>query len=307
MNGLKYWIALSETNGIGPVSLTEIHKTLSSLSLSVNDLFECDRDEIISDFSFSPKLADTIIQAKNIVDNVEDDYLAMIEAKITVIPFFAPSYPKRLLDIMKKSFPPILYVLGDASIMNDKGIAILGDADVSARGETISFKAARELARNNIITISGMAKGAGLLAHRSAVINGGKTTAVIPCGMLQFKLPEMLADVINLDNTAIVSPFYPSKESSQFNAFMRNKLICALSCAVFIVEAPEEGGIFEAAKSAQKLNIPLYTTKYGEYPENAKGNILILEQMGGHPVKRRKESAELEPNVDQLMAHAKFA
>ena len=305
MNGMKYWIALSETNGIGPVYLKEIYDTLSSMSLSSEDLFECSLDEIVSEFAFSQKLAELIVQAKDLVNQSDEDYLAMTDAKISAIPFFSSQYPSRLRDMLDNSFPPILYVLGDTSIMNNKGIAVLGDGNVSQRGESIAFQTAKELALNSIITVSGMAKGVGLIAHRSAIINGGKTAAVLPCGMLQFKPHETLVDVMNLDNTAIVSPFYPSTESNKFNAFTRNRVICALSSAVFIVEAPEEGGIFEAAKSAQKLNVPLYTTKYGEYPEHAKGNILILEQMGGHAIQRKKESTELEPNIDQLIAHAK--
>ena len=83
-------------------------------------------------------------------------------------------------------------------------------------------------------------------------------------------------------------------------------MICALSHAVYIVEAPEEGGVFEAAKSANKLNIPLFTTQYSEYPENAAGNKIILEEMSGMPVRGRMENDMLVPNMDKIIGFAKF-
>ncbi|MDR3238252.1 MAG: DNA-processing protein DprA, partial [Spirochaetia bacterium] len=276
IKGIKYWIALEQTGGIGPVNLREIHKTLLSMNLSIEDLFGCSKEEIIREFHFSEKLSSLIESAKNTAARIDNDCLVLADAKISVIPFFAPEYPSKLLNIMGNSFPPILYVIGDASILGKKGIALLGGGEISAVGETILFASARELARHNIIIISGMAKGADLIAHRAAMVSGGKTAAFIPGGMFHFKIPEFILEAMTPDNLVVVSPFFPSKEMNKFNAFTRNRIICALSYAVFIVETTADEGIFDAAKSAQKLGVPLYTTEYSKYPESAKGNPLIL-------------------------------
>jgi len=306
MEGLKYWIALEQMSGIGPANLKEIYRALTESNLSVGDIFSCTKEEIISEFKFSEKLASLIDSSKEIAKRIDNDYSTLLEAKISVIPFFAPEYPKRLLDIKGYSFPPILYAIGDISILNKRGAAILGDSSISGIGESISFSAARELARHNIVTISGMAKGADIIAHRSAMVNGGETAAFIPGGIFRFKVPEFILEAMTAVNMVIVSPFYPSKEMNRFNAFVRNRIICAISYAVFIVEAPESGGVFEAAKSAQKLGIPLYTVEYSKYPDGAKGNPVILEQLGGIPIRRHKENENLVPNMDQLIADVKF-
>ena len=306
MEGIKYWIALEQMSGIGPANLKEIHRSLTKANLSISDIFLCSKEEIISEFKFSEKLASLIDSSKEIAKRIDNDYLALLDAKISVIPFFAPEYPKRLLDIKGYPFPPILYAIGNVSILNRRGAAILGDNLTSSIGESISFSAARELVRHNIITISGMAKGVDMIAHRSAMINGGETAAFIPGGIFRFKIPEFILEVMTAANIVIVSPFYPSKEMNKFNAFVRNRIICAISYAVFIVEAPESGGVFEAAKSAQKLGTPLYTTEYSKYPDNAKGNPVILEQFGGNPIRRHKENENLIPNMDQLIADVKF-
>ena len=307
MEGVKYWIALEQMSGIGPANLKEIHRTLTESNLSIGDIFSCNKEEIISEFKFSEKLALLIDSSKKMVERIDNDYLALLDAKISVIPFFSPEYPKRLLNIKGYPFPPILYAIGDISILNERGAAILGDHSVSGIGESISFSAANELARHNIVTISGMAKGVDMIAHRSAMINGGKTAAFIPGGIFRFKIPEFILEAMTEANMVIVSSFYPSKEMNKFNAFIRNRTICALSYAVFIVEAPESGGVFEAAKSAHKLGIPLYTVEYSNYPDNAKGNPLILEQLGGNPIRRHKGNENLAPGMDQIIADVKFS
>ena len=119
-------------------------------------------------------------------------------------------------------------------------------------------------------------------------------------------MPDALKDVFSQDNIVIVSTFYPTKEANRFNAFIRNKIACAISQAAFIVEAPAEGGIFEAAKSANKLGIPLFTAKYSNYPENAAGNQIILEKLGGQPVMGRMVDNMLVPNTDRIIAAVKF-
>ena len=189
-------------------------------------------------------------------------------------------------------------------MLKEKGAAVLAEKDLSERGESIAYLAAKELSGHNIVTISGMAKGADI-AHRSAIANGGKTIAIIPNGVFHFKLPDTFKNVYSTDNLLIISPFYPSAEPNKYNAFIRNRLICALSYAAYIIESVSDGGIFEAAKSAKKLGIPLFVTEYKEYPKSASANKLLIDD-GARPVKGRLVNNELSPNLDELIGIVKF-
>ncbi len=71
------------------------------------------------------------------------------------------------------------------------------------------------------------------------------------------------------------------------------------------MEGPWDGGIFEAAKSAKKSN-PVYTTMYAQYPENAAGNPPSHGGVGRPAGAAAAGSEGLEPNMDQIIAHAKF-
>lgn len=306
MNSTKYWIALEQSHGIGPAHLIEIHKALNEVNLSLTDLDDLSADEIKKEFRFPDKVTEALAGLSSVLPRIEEDYFKLLESGIEVVPFFSERYPARLAEVLGNALPPLLYVCGNAGLLKNRGVAILGDRDVSDRGEMISFGAARELSRHSIAVISGYAQGVGMIAHRSALVNGGTTIAFVPYGIFHLKMPDILKDVMDLERFAIVSPFYPTREPNKYNAFIRNKFICALSYAVYIVEAPADGGIFEAAKSAHNLSVPLYTTEYADIPKNAPGNRKILDELGGMPVLGRMENGMLVPNMDTIIGSAKF-
>ncbi len=306
MSQHKYWIALASTKGIGTASLTQVHQKLSELQLTVTDMFDLDGKEIQHELGFTEKLSDLLLQARELLPKIDEDYTRLIEAGIDTILLFDESYPRRLADTMKNTAPPVLYTYGEKSILKKKSAAVLGYRDVSDRGEMISFLASRELSRHDIPVASGFSRGAGHLAHRGALEHGGSSIAVLPHGMFHLNVPEALAEVMDLTRFCFVSPFYPVEEYSVYNSYSRNSIICAMTLAVYIVEAPEEGGIFEAGKSAVHHKTPLFVTEYAEYPESAKGNPLLIKEYGATPVRGRKEQDLLVPNLDALIGKVKW-
>ena len=304
MSNYKYWIALDQAKGIGPANLQIIYDKLNSFGLSVADLFALTPEEIKAEFAFHENITSAIESAKKSLFRIEEDYHLLLDSGIDPVLFFEDAYPRRFHETLKNHFLPVLYMHGNKNILKEKGAALLAEKDLSERGESIAYLAAKELAAHNIVTISGMAKGADI-AHRSAIMNSGKTIAIIPNGIFHFKIPDVLKDIYNTDNLLIISPFYPSAEPNKYNAFIRNRLICALSYAAYIVESVSDGGIFEAAKSAKKLGIPLFVTEYKEYPKSASANKLLIED-GASPVKGRLVNNELSPNLDELIGIVKF-
>ncbi|MFH0975756.1 MAG: DNA-processing protein DprA [Spirochaetota bacterium] len=304
MSNHKYWIALEQAKGIGPANLKIIYDKLKSFNLSIIDLFNLTPAEIKSEFALHENVINAIGNAKNSIYRIEEDYHSLIDAGVEPLLFFEEAYPVRLHNILKTSIPPVLYIYGNRNILKEKGAAILAEKDLSERGENITYLAAKELSMHRIAVISGMAKGADI-AHRSALLNGGATIAILPHGIFHFKIPDLLKDVYDPEKILIISPFYPSAEPNKYNAYIRNRLICALSYAVYITEAAQDGGIFEAAKSAKKLNVPLFVTEYKDYPKSASANKSLIDD-GAFPVKGRLINNELTPNLDDLTGIVKF-
>ena len=306
MNSIKYWIALERVSGVGPALLKEVYNVISSVGVSLSDIFELSENEIKNEFNFSQKTLSAINDARNILHHISDEYQKIIDEGITILPFFSKNYPERLHKLLGNGVPPILYLYGNIDILQKRGASILGDNNISSKGEFIAYMAAKELVARQIPVISGFADGADMTAHRASLECGGDTIAFLPYGIFKMKIPEAIKHAFDEEKFLAVSIFQPEAAGSKYNAFARNKILCALSYAVYIVESPEEGGIFEAAKSANNLKIPLYVTEYSEYPKNALGNKKILAELGGFPVRGKRSGDLTLPNLDRLIADVKF-
>lgn len=73
-------------------------------------------------------------------------------------------YPSRLLQI--KDYPKKLYALGDINLLNKKLIlGMVGSRNCSEYGRKVANSFAKELAKNDITIISGLAIGIDAASH----------------------------------------------------------------------------------------------------------------------------------------------
>lgn len=303
----KYWIALAETKNIGPAALKNIYDTLEAAHLSITDLFALTKDELRNEFTFPDKTMNAITEAQSTLESTEEDYLNLVEAGISCVMFFEETYPARLKNALGTAAPPVLYYLGDLSMLSGDTAAILGESSISPKGNTIAHQTAQSFASHRIVSIAGFSKGAGITTHRSSLFYGGKTVAVLPYGMFKISMPPLLQEVYHPDNMLLISAQYPTSEFTVYSATSRNRIIAALAKAMYIVECPSESILLDAAKSAQTLHIPLYTTQYAEYPESAASNPILINQFGALPICGRKdENGTVTPHLDAIIGDIKF-
>ena len=223
MNSTKYWIALERVSGVGPAHLKEIHMAISDVGVSLYDVFELTENEIKNEFKFTPATLSYIKTAVEMLPSVTEEYQKIIDAGLSVTTFFSKGYPERLHNILGNEIPPILYSYGNFKILKKKGAAILGESNVSSRGEFIAYMAARDLAAHGIPVISGFAKGADITAHRSALEYGGETIAMLPYGIFKLSIPDMIKPIYDEERFLAISCFYPEEAAGKYNAFIRNK------------------------------------------------------------------------------------
>ena len=99
--------------------------------------------------------------------------------KIKEIESTSRFYPKRLLET--KDYPQKLYVLGNYKLLNKDSIAIVGSRECSPYGAKYAKEFAKEISKNGICIVSGMAIGIDTMAHIGAMKEKGKTIAVLRC------------------------------------------------------------------------------------------------------------------------------
>lgn len=303
----SYWMALSETTGIGIASLKKIYESLSTTGLSIQDICELTEEEITAEFSFSRDLTKAIAASQTVFEETDEVYHDILEAGIEPILFFEERYPESIKKHLPSSYPPILYCIGNTRLLMEKSAAILASSEISTKAETICYQSSKLCSSHLVNTAGSLNKHSGTLIASGAMENRGSFLGLIPCGMLTFSASDRLAAMFNPDLHCIVSPFFPKAPVSKTNAEQRNRIICALSGALYIIEMNENDEVLEnTAHFAAKQEMPLYTTEYSEFPGQALGNRGLLQTYRAHPVRGRKNGNTVVPNLDAFMAHMKF-
>jgi DNA protecting protein DprA len=187
---------------------------------------------------------------KSVLDNVityKDEskistYKKLMEKnKIRFISKFSPLYPKLLRQIADS--PNGFYVLGDLPDDSLSKVAIVGSRKYTEYGAYAAQKLSYDLSLNNIVIVSGMARGIDSVAHKAVIRAGGKTIAVLGCGIDICYPPEnaKLRHYI-IQNGCIISEFALGTKPFVGNFPIRNRIISGLCKGLIVVEAAEKSG-----------------------------------------------------------------
>ncbi len=189
-------------------------------------------------------------------------------------------YPSRLIDRLGHSAPPLLYVAGPASLLNQPSLGIVGSRDVTAEGADVARDAASTAVANRHVVVSGGAKGVDQISMYAALENGGQTIGILAESLSRrLREPETLRAIHDGD-VALCSPYKPTAGFSVANAMGRNKLIYALADATLVVASDlDKGGTWSGATEAlhRSFGGVVVWTGAGSGPGNAE-----LVRRGGH-------------------------
>jgi len=158
-------------------------------------------------------------------------------------------------EIESKHIPKDIFSLGDISLLT-KGhrVSVVGTRKPSTDGIRRAKVLVKELVRNDIIVVSGLAEGIDTTAHTTAIEEGGRTIAVMgtPLDKPYPAKSKELFHLIAKDHLAI-SQFpsgYPVKPK---NFPIRNRTMALITDATIIIEAGETSGTRHQGWEALRL------------------------------------------------------
>ena len=160
----------------------------------------------------------------------------------------SPDYPGRLDSIPDP--PPVLWTRGTVGRPLHT-VAVVGSRSATPHGLELGFRLGQGLAAAGFEVVSGMARGVDAAAHQGALRGGGRTIAVLGCGVDIVYPSEHreLADAI-AGRGALVSEFAPGVPPRGWHFPRRNRIISGLSLGVVIVEAAQRSGSLITARCA---------------------------------------------------------
>lgn len=139
--------------------------------------------------------------------------------------------------------PWVLYVRGDVSHLQGPGLAVVGTRKPTAYGKRVTRQLAGNIASRGWTVVSGLAAGVDGEAHRAALEAGGRTVAVLGCGV-DVVYPrhhrELYKEVVR--KGAVISEVPPGTEPHPGLFPQRNRIISGLSWGTLVVEAAEKSG-----------------------------------------------------------------
>jgi len=177
--------------------------------------------------------------------------LALMEVHgVRLVPFFSDDYPAPLKHLDADA-PALLRVQGDYTGRDELAIAVVGARRCSAYGRDQAGRMACDLAGMGFTVISGLAYGIDTAAHRGALMGGGRTIAVLGCG-LGCDMPEHVAQLADdiAANGALMSELPMEAPPRPGNFPPRNRIISGLSLGVAVIEAAARSGSLITARLA---------------------------------------------------------
>src|SRR5437879_3980177 len=187
--------------------------------------------------------------------------------------------------------PAVLYCDGSVEPGDRQAVAIVGSRQATPYGLRITETLAGELSALGFTIVSGFARGIDAAAHRAALAAGGRTIAVLGCGLDVDYPPghaSLHAEIAG--SGAVLTEFAPGTAPFATNFPRRNRIISGLALGVVVVEAAEDSGSLITARLALEQGREVFAVP---------GSIDAPTSRGPHGL--LKQGAKLVETVDDIV------
>jgi DNA processing protein len=291
---IRLWLVLRAIPGVGEATLLALVQALGSPEAVLNA-----SEERLVALGCHVKLAKAIgaglpTDAERQIDR---ELRALDRSGMAAVTYLDEAYPARLRTIADP--PAVLYVSGGMDAADQHAVAIVGARRASQAGRLLTEELSRELASMGFTIVSGMAIGVDGAAHRGALAAGGRTIAVLGCGIDRTYPPVHAGLRRQIEQRgAIVSELPMGSAPHGYHFPRRNRIISGLSLGVIVTEATLNSGSLITAALAVDQGREVFAVPGMVKMETSRGpNSLI--KMGAKLVETASDVIdELLPQLD---------
>lgn len=271
MSEQEYWVGFNLIPGIGRAKFALMEKHFSTLE----NAWSAGATELKMAGLEDRSISAILTNRPNISLDAEMEKLERY--RIKVLTWNDADYPKRLKEIY--DLPPVLYVRGSLLPEDEWAVAVVGTRRTTIYGREAVESIVGDLAQNRITIVSGLAKGIDAIAHRAALDAGGRTVAVMGCGLDMVYPPEhvKLAREI-IERGALVSDYPMGTQPRAENFPRRNRILSGLSLGVLVVEAGETSGALITASWALEQNREVFAVPGSILSPSSRGTNKLIQE-----------------------------
>jgi DNA processing protein len=201
----------------------------------------------------------------------------VVQLGVTVLTWDSPDYPSLLMNIPDP--PPVLYVKGELLPRDEWALAVVGTRRATVYGREATRTLVNGLASGGVTIVSGLATGIDTQAHQVALDAGGRTVAVLGCGV-DITYPAQnrkLAERI-VGRGALVSEYPLGTRPEGGNFPRRNRIISGLSLGVLVVEGDKRSGALITADYAADQGREIFAVPGYISSRNSAGPNHLIQQ-----------------------------
>jgi DNA processing protein len=310
----KFWVAFSRVPGVGPKRYEAMLARFGSLA----EAWRATRSEL-KEAGLDQRTVRQIADERPSIDP-DVEWQRLEAARVRAITWDDPAYPARLREI--DDAPPLLYLKGDLVTQDELAVAVVGTRRPTPYGRQVAEEMSYQLAGNLVTVVSGLARGIDGIAHRAALQAGGRTLAVMACGLDMVYPPEhkkLAAEIAERGALISEQPLGSQPRGDYFPR--RNRILSGISLGVLVVEGDLKSGALITANFANDQGREVFAVPGSVYSTQSRGTNLkiqrgeaklvtniedILEELNLQTAPQQIEMLELSPATDteaELLRH----
>lgn len=240
----EYLMWLKNVKGIGNKSLEKLINYFGS----AEEVFRVSAGNLLKFKGINQDALHNIIENRDPA-KLRDYLVKMRKYNIEIIDKENSEYPENLKQIYDPPF--ILYKKGCILEEDINAVAIVGSRRATPYGKWVAYKLAGELVKKGITVISGMAYGVDTAAHKGALEQGGRTLAILGCGLDTCYPKSNYNLMLEIEkHGAVISEYGLGIEPKPTNFPARNRIISGMAKGVIVVEASIKSGSLITAEQA---------------------------------------------------------
>jgi len=266
---------LRAIDGLGDVTL----RRLLSVFGGPEQIFAASRNQLIGAGELTVRQAEAVLRRSHHSANraIDREIHWLERSNTTLITCADPVFPPALREI--PDAPILLYVNGTLADADRAAVAVVGSRLVTDKGRLVTEEISSGLAAAGFTIVSGLARGVDAVAHQAALSVGGRTLAVMGCGIDMTYPPEFgrLRKDIEV-NGAVLSELPVGTPPEAHNFPRRNRIISGLCLGVVVTEAAIESGSLITARLAGEQGRGVFAVPGFVKEDNSRGTNGLIKQ-----------------------------
>jgi DNA processing protein len=268
---IRYWIGFNKVSGIGAARLQALLDYFGDLETawqaSAHDLRQAGIDR---------RSLDNLLREREKLD-LDAQVERLARAGVHLLTWDDPDYPPNLRQVYNA--PPILYVRGRIETRDEWAVAVVGTRRASVYGKEATRMIATGLAQAGVTVVSGMARGVDTMAHRTSLEAGGRTIAVLGCGVdvvYPAENARLAAEIA--EQGALVSEYALGTQPDARNFPSRNRIISGLTLGTVVVEAGLPSGARITADFAAEQGREVFAVPGNVFNRGSQGTNRLIQE-----------------------------